>query len=89
MKKFSDLVVGDSLYYYEDKDESFKGLQITEITKIKNSLLIYCRLGKFCTIKFLVNNIEDDFCITDLNCCRIWQAIATSMDKLLIELEEC
>ena len=63
-------------------------LTIKEITKIKNSLLIYCILGKFCTIKFLVNNIEDDFCITDLNCHRIWQAIATSMDKLLLEVSE-
>ena len=88
MKKFSELKVGDSLHYYEDKDESFKSLQITEITKIKKSLLICCELGNFCVIKFLINNTEDDFCITDLNCHRIWQAIATSMDKLLIELEE-
>ena len=85
MKKFSELKVGDSLHYFEDKDESFKSLQITEITKIKKSLLIYCKLGKFCTIKFLVNNTEDDFCIIDLNCMEIWQAIATSMDRLLLE----
>ena len=84
-KRFCDLKVGDVLHYYEDKDESFKSLQITEITKIKKSLLIYCKLGKFCTIKFLINNTDDDFCIIDLNCHRIWQAISTSMDRLLLE----
>ena len=84
-KRFCDLVAGDKIYYYEDRIEECKTLNIKEIRKIKKTLLIFCHYGKFSTIKFLINNIEDDFCILDLNCARIWEAIATSMDKLLLE----
>lgn len=86
-KKFSDLKVGDKLSYYENRLEEYRELKIKEITKIKKSLLIICELGNYCVIKFLINNTEDDFCIIDLNCFEIWQAIATSMDKLLLECE--
>ena len=89
MKKFSELKVGDRLSYYENRLDEYRELKIKEIVKIKKSLLIFCELGNFCVIKFLINNTEDDFCIIDLNCMEIWQAISTSMDKLLIELEEC
>ena len=88
MKKFSELKVGDSLSYYENRLDEYRELKIKEIKKIKKSLLIICELGNFCIIKFLVNNIEDDFCIIDLNCLRIWQAISTSMDRLLLEVGE-
>lgn len=88
MKKFSELKVGDRLSYYENRLDEYRELKIKEITKIKKSLLIICELGNFCVIKFLVNNIEDDFCIIDLNCLQIWQAISTSMDRLLLECSE-
>lgn len=85
MKKFSDLKVGDRLSYYENRLDEYRELKIKEIVKIKKSLLIFCELGNFCVIKFLINNTEDDFCIIDLNCMEIWQAISTSMDRLLLE----
>ena len=66
-------------------DREKLALKIKEIVKIKKSLLIFCELGNFCVIKFLINNTEDDFCIIDLNCMEIWQAISTSMDRLLLE----
>ena len=85
MKKFSELKVGDRLSYYENRLDEYRELKIKEIVKIKKSLLIFCELGNFCVIKFLINNTEDDFCIIDLNCMEIWQAISTSMDRLLLE----
>ena len=87
MKKFSELKVGDKLSYYENRLDEYRELKIKEIVKIKKSLLIFCELGNFCVIKFLINNTEDDFCIIDLNCMEIWQAISTSMDRLLLETE--
>ena len=84
-KRFCDLVVGDRLSYYENRLDEYRELKIKEIVKIKKSLLIFCELGNFCVIKFLINNTEDDFCIIDLNCMEIWQAISTSMDRLLLE----
>ena len=87
MKKFSELKVGDRLSYYENRLDEYRELKIKEIVKIKKSLLIFCELGNFCVIKFLINNTEDDFCIIDLNCMEIWQAISTSMDRLLLETE--
>ena len=84
-KRFSDLKVGDRLSYYENRLDEYRELKIKEIVKIKKSLLIFCELGNFCVIKFLINNTEDDFCIIDLNCMEIWQAISTSMDRLLLE----
>ena len=84
-KKFSELKVGDKLSYYENRLDEYRELKIKEIVKIKKSLLIFCELGNFCVIKFLINNTEDDFCIIDLNCMEIWQAISTSMDRLLLE----
>ena len=84
-KKFSELKVGDRLSYYENRLDEYRELKIKEIVKIKKSLLIFCELGNFCVIKFLINNTEDDFCIIDLNCMEIWQAISTSMDRLLLE----
>ena len=86
-KKFSELKVGDKLSYYENRLDEYRELKIKEIVKIKKSLLIFCELGNFCVIKFLINNTEDDFCIIDLNCMEIWQAISTSMDRLLLETE--
>ena len=86
-KKFSELKVGDRLSYYENRLDEYRELKIKEIVKIKKSLLIFCELGNFCVIKFLINNTEDDFCIIDLNCMEIWQAISTSMDRLLLETE--
>ena len=88
MKKFSELKVGDRLSYYENRLDEYRELKIKEIVKIKKSLLIFCELGNFCVIKFLINNTEDDFCIIDLNCMEIWQAISTSMDRLLLEVSE-
>ena len=85
-KKFSELKVGDRLSYYENRLDEYRELKIKEIVKIKKSLLIFCELGNFCVIKFLINNTEDDFCIIDLNCMEIWQAISTSMDRLLLEV---
>ena len=85
MKKFSELKVGDMLSYYENRLDEYRELKIKEIVKIKKSLLIFCELGNFCVIKFLINNTEDDFCIIDLNCMEIWQAISTSLDRLLLE----
>ena len=85
MKKFSELKVGDKLSYYENRLDEYRELKIKEIVKIKKSLLIFCESGNFCVIKFLINNTEDDFCIIDLNCMEIWQAISTSMDRLLLE----
>ena len=84
-KKFSELKVGDRLSYYENRLDEYRELKIKEIVKIKKSLLIFCELGNFCVIKFLINNTEDDFCIIDLNCMEIWQEISTSMDRLLLE----
>ena len=86
-KKFSELKVGDRLSYYENRLDEYRELKIKEIVKIKKSLLIFCELGNFCVIKFLINNTEDDFCIIDINCMEIWQAISTSMDRLLLETE--
>ena len=86
-KRFCDLKVGDKLSYYENRLDEYRELKIKEIVKIKKSLLIFCELGNFCVIKFLINNTEDDFCIIDLNCMEIWQAISTSMDRLLLETE--
>ena len=87
-KRFCDLKVGDRLSYYENRLDEYRELKIKEIVKIKKSLLIFCELGNFCVIKFLINNTEDDFCIIDLNCMEIWQAISTSMDKLLLETSD-
>ena len=53
-KKFSELKVGDRLSYYENRLDEYRELKIKEIVKIKKSLLIFCELGNFCVIKFLI-----------------------------------
>ena len=82
MKKFSDLVVGDSLYIYFGTIIEKK---INKIEKIHGLLVIE---NDFQT--YFVQDTEKDFIIIEhvMDNGRITEAISTSMDKLLIELEE-
>lgn len=84
MKKFSELKVGDMLYIYFNKDYIEK--KISKLEKIHGLLVIE---NDFQT--YFVQDTEKDFIIIEhvMDNGRITEAIATSMDKLLIELEEC
>ena len=80
MKRFSDLVVGDSLYIYF---ETIIEKKINKIEKIHGLLAIE---NDFQT--YFVQDTQKDFIIIEhvMDNGRITEAIATSMDKLLLEL---
>ena len=79
MKKFSELKVGDMLYIYF---ETIIEKKINKIEKIHGLLVIE---NDFQT--YFVQDIEKDFIIIEhvMDNGRITEAIATSMDRLLLE----
>ena len=80
-KKFSELKVGDMLYIYF---ETIIEKKINKIEKIHGLLVIE---NDFQT--YFVQDIEKDFIIIEhvMDNGRITEAIATSMDRLLLETE--
>lgn len=82
MKKFSDLVVGDMLYIYFGTIIEKK---INKIEKIHGLLVIE---NDFQT--YFVQDTEKDFIIIEhvMDNGRITEAISTSIDRLLLEMEE-
>ena len=84
MKKFSELKVGDSFFIYFF--EEFLEKKITEIEKIHELLAVK---NDFQT--YFIQDIEKDFIVIDhvMDNGKITEAISTSMDKLLLECEEC
>lgn len=93
MKKFSELVVGDSLFiYYSELSKqkvidtfgsNFLERKILKIESFKQNIKIYTSFDIF-----LFRLSEIDFLIINEDGRGIIEAISTSMDKLLIELEE-
>lgn len=86
MKKFSDLKVGDELPIFYAKQyhkNYFFESEIINITQIKKAILITTNWAEF-----IVNDIEKDFYITEADFQGIQEAIATSMDRLLLECSE-
>ena len=83
MKKFSELKVWDSLFIYF---EEFLEKKIVEIEKIHGLLAIK---NDFQT--YFIQDTEKDFIVIDhvMDNGKITEAISTSMDKLLLECEEC
>lgn len=82
MKKFSDLVVGDMLYIYFGTIIEKK---INKIEKIHGLLVVE---NDFQT--YFVQDTEKDFIIIEhvMDNGRITEAISTSIDRLLLEMEE-
>ena len=80
MKKFSELVVGDMLYIEEREEILTKEIQ--DITLIDDTLFIETFGGLYC-----FDEIHEEFLILENNFGNV--LISTSMDKLLLELEEC
>ena len=81
-KRFCDLKVGDNLYIYF---ETIIEKKINKIEKIHGLLVIE---NDFQT--YFVQDAEKDFIIIEhvMDNGRITEAIATSMDRLLLEMEE-
>ena len=94
MKKFSELVVGDMLYIYyaelgkekviETFGSNFLEREINKIEKIKNSIKIYTNFSEF----LISIEVDNCFLITQIKDEIVEEAIATSMDKLLLEVGE-
>ena len=82
MKKFSELVVGDMLYIFFG---TIIEKNINKIEKIHGLLVIE---NDFQT--YFVQDAEKDFIIIEhvMDNGRITEAIATSIDRLLLEMEE-
>jgi hypothetical protein len=88
-KRFCDLVVWDNLSIYANcftGSDRYKTYIITDIKKINDILIISCDT-LFKKISFCVYFDFEDFCYTRKANSFI-EAIATSMDKLLLECEQ-
>ena len=91
MKKFSELVVGDSFYMWYN-GEFFEGV-IQSVRKGNNHIELYTKFKKencenFYTSYNYISEVNADVyitCVTEES----QEIVSTSMDKLLIELEEC
>lgn len=81
MKKFNDLVVGNVLYI-KNIDINYIQSEITSISKDtqRDILIINC---KFDTYNLVKKEREKEFLIYSYS-----DSIATSMDRLLLEMEE-
>ena len=81
MKRFCDLKVGDSLYeYYLGEIEE------REIIEIKNKSNFFFKKGSSMEMSFY--GFEEDFALVSVT--EEGQAyISTSIDKLLLECEQC
>ena len=83
MKKFSELAVGDKIYL---KDEDIKELKITSVSKRWDFLYIIFKNYEYIVIA--KRNFNKKFLIyPSAKFNHIY--FSTSIDKLLIELEEC
>ena len=82
-KKFSELKVGDMLHiYYKD----FISKKITKIDRDERGMIIYTQFDSYTLVD---REKEKEFHICDYKVGYfIVEAIATSMDRLLLEMEE-
>ena len=79
MKRFCDLKVGDSIYMYEEDSEEFYEEKIRFLICLSTDVLQIITEN----ISFIVEPLDKDFIkIEYLN-------ISTSIDRLLLELEQC
>ena len=85
MKKFSELKIGDRIFIYVKRSKELPcfSTHVKNIIKIKKFLIL-----ETSWTNFVINNIEEDFCITEADFNGILEAISTSMDRLLLECEE-
>ena len=83
-KKFSELVVGDSLFIYDYfKKENFREEKIIYIEKVGSGLHIKTK-----NFFYIMLYCECNFKITTESGIIVTEAIATSMDRLLLETME-
>ena len=90
MKRFCDLKVGDKLYIAKRKCIEYEYIE-KEIKSIKILKTKPCRITlDDCEYNVKIKNLNNDFQIIWLTytITVIAEAIATSMDKLLLELED-
>ena len=81
MKKFSELKEDEKIYIFYDGGIIAKN--INKIHKFEKYMIIktdWCDL--------LISDVEKDFLITEADVLGITEAIATSMDRLLLEVGE-
>ena len=84
MKKFSELVVGDKIYIWYDEEIFEK--EVSFIEKDNKGIFINTRWSSWS----ITHQKDDDFFIAEYSVgVGIREAIATSMDRLLLECEEC
>ena len=91
MKKFSELKIGDSLYIAKRKGTKYEYIEkeIKNIKKLKTKPMKITLDD--CEYEIKIKNINDEFKIIWLTytITVIQEAISTSMDRLLLECEEC
>ena len=81
-KKFSELKVGDDLHIFKYPKEYFKE-KILKIQKTKENTVWFITENN----SYFVGNLNVDFAVTESYYeIEVFQAIATSMDRLLLEL---
>ena len=81
-KKFSELKVGDDLhiFYYRCIDTR----KITNIEKIKDTAI---KITTDFNSYMITESLQEEFCIISQDKYAFYEAIATSMDRLLLETE--
>ena len=87
-KKFSDLKVGDMLHIYDKYSENkYKESKLTNVRIANSYFVLCCSFGSYVE-SYIVDYNELDFYIVESNAGILTKCISTSMDKLLLELEE-
>ena len=81
MKKFSELKEDEKIYIFYD--DGIIAENINKIHKFEKYMII--KTG-WCDL--LISDVEKDFLITEADVFGITEAIATSMDRLLLEVGE-